>query len=328
VATRRAAVLGMPVEHSLSPVLHNAAYAALGLPGWHYDRHAVDEAGLAEFVAALGPEWAGLSLTMPLKRVALEVADEVTPDVAAIGAANTLVRLGGEGRVSIAGSTGDRGAEPAREPTVRHGGEGRVSIAGSTGDRGAEPAREPTVRRRAGWLAANTDVAGIAEALRAAGVRSVERAVVLGAGGTAQAALAALRELGESAPTVLVRDPARAGALRATAERLGVTPRIVGGFPDVPLPSADVVVSTLPAGAADGLARTAWDPRTVVLDVIYAPWPTAVAAAAAAAGCRVAGGLDVLLHQAVEQVELMTGHPGPTEAMRAALTAATRDRRP
>ena len=265
--THRAAVLGMPIEHSLSPVLHTAAYAELGLSGWEYGRYAVDEAGLPGFVAGLGPEWVGLSLTMPLKRVALEVADEVTPDTAAIGAANTLVRRAG---------------------------------------------REPTIPRGAGWLATNTDVIGIEQTLRAVGVTAVESAVVVGAGGTAQAALAALRALGETAPTVLVRDPARAGALRDTAERLGVTPRIVGGFPSTPLPPADV----------------AWDPAAVLLDVIYAPWPTAPATAAAAAGCRVAGGLEVLLHQAVGQVELMTGLPGPTEAMAAALAAAAGDRRP
>ena len=266
-------MLGMPIEHSLSPVLHSAAYAALDLPGWHYGRYAVDEAGLPGFVAGLGAEWVGLSLTMPLKRVALDVADEVAPDTAAIGAANTLVR------------------------------------------------------RDSGWLAVNTDVAGIEQSLRAVGVASVQRAVVIGAGGTAQAALAALRNLGESAPTVLVRDPARAGALRDTAERLGVAPRIVGGFPDTPLPEADVVISTVPAGAADALAAGAWDPATVLLDVIYAPWPTAPADAAAKAGCRVAGGLEVLLHQAVGQVELMTGRPGPTAAMAAALMAAAGERR-
>ena len=83
----------------------------------------------------------------------------------------------------------------------------------------------------------------------------------------------------------------------------------------------------VPAGAADALAAVAWDPATVLLDVIYAPWPTAPAAAAAAAGCRVAGGLEVLLHQAVGQVELMTGRPGPTEAMAAALMAAAGERR-
>ena len=273
--THRAAVLGMPIEHSLSPVLHTAAYAALGLSGWEYGRFAVDEAGLPGFVAGLGPEWAGLSLTMPLKRVALDVADEVAPDTAAIGAANTLVR---------------------RED-------------GS------------------GWLAVNTDVVGIEESLRAVGVASVGHAVVIGAGGTAQAALAALRRLGEPAPTVLVRDPARAGALRETAERLGVTPRIVGGFPETPLPAADVVISTVPAGAADALTAVVWDRATVLLDVIYAPWPTAPAAAAAAAGCRVAGGLEVLLHQAAAQVELMTGRPGPTAEMGVALMAAAGERR-
>lgn len=272
VATRRAAVLGLPIAHSLSPVLHHAAYAALGLRDWHYGRFAVDEAGLPGFVAGLGPEWAGLSLTMPLKRVALEVADAVDPAAAAIGAANTLVRRDG------------------------------------------------------GWHAANTDVDGIVATLREAGIDRVRRGVVLGAGGTAQAALAALARLGEVAPTVVVRDAARAGALRATAERLGVIPRVVGGFPDVVLPPADVVVATMPAGAADALAGTAWPCPTVVLDVIYAPWPTALAAGAAVAGCRVASGLDVLLHQAVAQVALMTGRPGPVATMRAALLAAAGDR--
>jgi shikimate dehydrogenase len=66
VVTHRAAVLGMPIEHSLSPVLHTAAYAELSLSGWDYGRYAVDEAGLPGFVAGLGSEWVGLSLTMPL----------------------------------------------------------------------------------------------------------------------------------------------------------------------------------------------------------------------------------------------------------------------
>ena len=72
---RRAAVLGSPITHSLSPVLHGAAYQALGLHGWHYDKIECDEPGLPRLVDGMGPEWAGLSLTMPLKRVALTVAD-------------------------------------------------------------------------------------------------------------------------------------------------------------------------------------------------------------------------------------------------------------
>lgn len=265
----RAAVLGSPVAHSLSPVLHSAAYAALGLDGWHYDAHECDEAGLARFVEGLGSEWAGLSLTMPLKRVALDVATDVSPLAAAVGAANTLVLAGGR----------------------RH--------------------------------AHNTDVAGVVEALR--GAPPGGRAVVLGAGGTAQATLAALRELGIGDITVLVRSTARAGELRATADRLGVAPTITDGLLDpasarAALAGSDVVVSTLPRGAADGL--TGVRPGAVVLDVLYAPWPTVFAAAAEAAGARVVSGLEMLLHQAVAQVELMTGLTPPVAVMRDALDAA------
>jgi shikimate dehydrogenase len=271
---RRAAVLGSPIRHSLSPTLHRAAYAALGLSGWRYDTVECGEAALATFVEQLGPDWAGLSLTMPLKRVALTVADEISPLASAVGAANTLV-LGQQG-------------EPRR--------------------------------------AENTDVAGILAALREAGVDQVSAAVILGAGGTAQAALAALRTLGESAPTVLVRDPARTTDLRAAADRLGVQPMISGGLPDVGLPEADVVISALPPGAADALSSQQWVIRPVVLDVVYTPWPTPLAASAIAAGCQTVSGLAVLLHQAVAQVELMTGRRAPIAQMRAAVDAAIRSR--
>src|SRR5271155_6074619 len=95
---RRAAVLGSPIMHSLSPVLHGAAYQALDLHGWHYDKIGCAEPGLPRLVESMGPEWAGLSLTMPLKRVALAVADEVSPLAEAVGAANTLVFPAGGGR--------------------------------------------------------------------------------------------------------------------------------------------------------------------------------------------------------------------------------------
>jgi shikimate dehydrogenase len=268
---RRAAVLGSPIRHSLSPLLHTAAYAALGLTGWHYGAVECDEPGLPAFLGGLGPEWVGLSLTMPLKRMALRVADEISTLAGAVGAANTLL-LG-----------------PAGHP------------------------------RRA----ENTDVAGIRTALRETGLQRVERAVILGAGGTAQAALAALRELGATQPVVLVRDPTRAASLHAAAERLGVHPTIQGGLPHVELPEAEVIISTLPPGAADPLAAQPWEGRPVVLDVVYSPWPTRLAASARAAGCRTVGGAAALLHQAAAQVELMTGHAAPLEAMRRALDNAT-----
>ena len=88
----KAAVLGSPIEHSLSPVLHNAGYAALGLTDWSYGRHRLEAADLAGFVAGLDAEWRGLSCTMPLKRAVLEVAAQVSPLAARAGAGNTLVR--------------------------------------------------------------------------------------------------------------------------------------------------------------------------------------------------------------------------------------------
>jgi shikimate-5-dehydrogenase len=88
----RAAVLGKPVAHSLSPVLHEAAYTALGLSDWSYDRIEVDATGLPELITGLGSEWVGFSVTMPGKRAALDFAAEASPRALAVGAANTLVR--------------------------------------------------------------------------------------------------------------------------------------------------------------------------------------------------------------------------------------------
>jgi len=256
----RAAVLGSPIAHSLSPVLHRAAYRALGLDDWHYDRFECDETGLAAFLEGLDSSWRGLSLTMPLKRAVLPLLDTVTPLAEQVGGANTVVLRDG----------------------ARHGD--------------------------------NTDVYGIVAALREAGVTAPGSAAIIGGGATA--AVAALRELGLDKAVIWVREVARAGGVLAAAKRLGVAieVRTLDRFD----PDAELVISTLPAGAADPLApRLAGVPA--VLDVVYAPWPTALARAVAARGGTVVGGLAMLLHQAVRQVELMTGRADvPVEAMRAA----------
>ncbi|MET9769831.1 shikimate dehydrogenase [Streptomyces sp. NPDC006415] len=88
---RRAAVLGSPIAHSLSPVLHRAAYAELGLEHWSYDRFEVDEAALPGFIEGLDASWAGLSLTMPLKRAIIPLLDEVSATAASVEAVNTVV---------------------------------------------------------------------------------------------------------------------------------------------------------------------------------------------------------------------------------------------
>ncbi|MFI5937097.1 shikimate dehydrogenase, partial [Actinoplanes sp. NPDC051494] len=89
---RKVAVCGKPIAHSLSPVIHAAGFAAAGLFGWSYGAIECAESELPQLVAGLGPEWAGLSLTMPLKEVALAVAADAAPVAIAAGAANTLVR--------------------------------------------------------------------------------------------------------------------------------------------------------------------------------------------------------------------------------------------
>jgi shikimate dehydrogenase len=90
----RCGVLGDPIAHSLSPVLHRAGYAAAGLE-WTYDAHRVSAGGLDTFLTGLDDEWRGLSLTMPLKREAMSLAASVSDRAVLTGAANTLVRVEG-----------------------------------------------------------------------------------------------------------------------------------------------------------------------------------------------------------------------------------------
>ncbi|MFJ5885648.1 shikimate dehydrogenase [Kitasatospora cineracea] len=267
----RAAVLGSPIAHSLSPALHNAGYAALGLTGWQYGRHEVDESALAAFVTGLDPaEWAGLSLTMPLKRAIRPLLDTVSDTARAVDAVNTVV-LDRDGR--------------------RHGD--------------------------------NTDVPGLVNALRERGVERVESAAVLGAGATASSALAALAQVCDGEVTAYVRSAGRAAEMRALGERLGVPVRTADWADGARALAGPLTVSTTPVGATDGFAAQLTAAPGVLFDVLYHPWPTALAAACLERGGTVLGGLDLLVHQAVLQFERFTGvERGPLAAMRAAGEAA------
>jgi shikimate dehydrogenase len=121
MTTTHCAVLGKPIDHSLSPVLHRAAYDALGLT-WSYEAIEMDEDGLPEFLAELGPSWRGLSLTMPLKRSVMQLLDSVSPVAGAAGAVNTV--LLGEG-LRIGENTDVPGAVAA----IRERYDGRVRTA-------------------------------------------------------------------------------------------------------------------------------------------------------------------------------------------------------
>ena len=281
---RRAAVLGHPIEHSLSPVLHLAAYRALGLP-WRYSRVDVTGDRLGDFVESLDASWVGLSLTMPLKVDVLPLLHEVDDVVLATRAANTLIlrdgrRIGANtdvvGIVRALGDASDAYSAPAPA------GEGAVAIEGP--------------------------------------------ATVLGGGATARSALAALRQLGASSATVYVRRPEAAPDLQGTGDAIGL-PVTVRPWDEASagLGSA-LVVSTVPRGAADHLAAAVVSAPGGLLDVVYDPWPTPLALAWGAAGGTVASGLDLLLHQAVEQIRLMTGRTPPVDVLRAALDEAARAR--
>lgn len=270
--TVRCAVLGSPIEHSLSPALHRAAYAHLRLTDWEYQRHRVEADQLRGFVAGLDDSWRGLSLTMPLKVAALEIGE---PDELSVLAAagNTMI------------------FEPGSDAKVY-----------------------------------NTDVGGLVSAFAAAGVHKINSATVLGSGATARSSLISVARMGAGIVRLMARRPDHArDTLSGLADRLGVELAVVGWGTAVP--AADVLISTVTKGAADPIAEEAAGAAPVIFDVIYDPWPTALALAADRAGRQVLNGLDLLVHQAVGQIELMTGRTVPSalllDAGREALAGVT-----
>ncbi|MFD4503042.1 shikimate dehydrogenase [Streptomyces sp. NPDC058457] len=271
---RRAAVLGKPIAHSLSPVLHRAAYDELGLTDWSYERFEVDEAGLPGFLGTLGPEWAGLSLTMPLKRAVIPLVDEISETAASVDAVNTVVFT-----------------EDGRR------------------------------------LGDNTDIPGMVAALREHGIEQVDSAAVLGAGATASSALAALARICTGEVVAYVRSEERAAEMRHWGERLDVEVRTADWADAEQALHAPLVIATTPAGTTDALATAVPERPTTLFDVLYHPWPTALAARWSMFGGAVVGGLDLLVHQAVLQVEQMTGRtPAPLDAMRRAGEKALAER--
>ena len=263
----RAAVLGSPAGHSLSPVLHRAAYADLDLD-WTYTACDVGADELAGFLTGLDGTWAGLSLTMPLKRAVLPLLDWLTPQARAVQAVNTVVLSRG---------------------------------------------------RR---LGDNTDVPGMVAALAEAGCMAAATATVLGGGATAGSALAALARLGVRDPVVVLRRPEAAAELGEVADRHDQTLTVRSWAAPGDALAAPLVVSTVPGGAADGLAARLPPRPGLLFDVAYDPWPTALAAAWRHAGGVVLGGLDLLVHQAVLQVRLMTGRDVDRDRLVTVLRAA------
>lgn len=277
---RRAAVLGSPIAHSLSPVLHRAAYQRLGLTGCDYDAFDVDEAALPGFLGGLDEaEWSGLSLTMPLKRAIIPLLDDVSERALAVDAVNTV----------LFADDGTRRGE-------------------------------------------NTDVPGLVAAFAERGITDVDAAAVLGGGATAASTVAALASIARGGRVeVYVRSLNRADELVPVAQRFGIELRVRPWAQAAESLELPLLVNTTPAGAADELAAAVVKPAGTLFDVLYHPWPTPLAAAWERAGGAVLGGLDLLIHQAALQVEMMTGaapeqRQAVVAAMRAAGTAALLER--
>lgn len=272
---RRCAVIGSPIAHSLSPLLHRAAYARLGIADqFSYDAIEVSPETLADFVASLGSEWVGLSVTAPNKEALLAhgQADEIA---AALRAGNTLI-MG------------------------RDGAPNRIY---------------------------NTDVTGLLAALGRIGIQQASTAILIGAGATARSALWAASRLGVREAVVSARDAGRAQtSLADLADRIGVELSYQPfGRPITPPRSwqgrADLLFSTVPVRLPVELADAFVAQSSVVFEVVYNHYPSALDSAATKAGVPSLDGLDLLVGQAIDQIRLMTGREADPEPLLAACRA-------
>lgn len=280
----RCAVLGQPIAHSLSPVLHNAAYRALGLNDWIYDRHEVGQDDLDGFLRSLGPTWAGLSLTMPLKKT---IQPYGTPDdlwARELHVANTAIF----------------------DWNNRH------------------ESGLPYIRLYNTDVKGIVNAVGHAIGVTTPGESGAGEALIIGNGNTATSAVAACTALSNpliTHITVAARHPEKSiEELQRVASVLEPTPLDTIAIDDIvpALQTADIVISTIPGHAADSIAdiieRQHVLPHGLLLDVLYDPRPTALMKAWRNAGGLAIGGEEMLLYQAIGQIALMTAQSGAEEA--------------
>ncbi|RYQ49845.1 shikimate dehydrogenase [Bifidobacterium pseudolongum subsp. pseudolongum] len=270
---RHCAVLGQPIAHSLSPVLHTAAYRAMGLDDWDYRSIEVGQDDLEPFLDSLDDTWAGLSLTMPLKRTIQPYGEPSNLWARELGVANTVVFDGtGHNRALKLFNTDVYGIARAFE---------------EAGNRQTQTGTAAHAHRTAVILGnGNTATSALAACAMMGDVSDV---------------------------VVAARHPDRNPGLAACGERHGMSVRLVPLADCIPdLAAADVAVNTIPAHGADVVAQALLDASVdvhgMLLDVVYDPRPTALMRAWRKRGGISIGGEEMLLYQAVAQVLLMTGH--------------------
>jgi shikimate dehydrogenase len=297
-----AGVIGDPIHHSLSPALHNAAFAALGLD-WVYVAFPVPAGQGASAVAAMRAlHLSGLSVTMPHKADVVGSLDRLAPTAARLGVVNTIAWAAGGDGLQLEGESTDGGG----------------FIDSIRGDDGFDPKGRRCLVLGSGGAARSVTLA-LAQAGAhsvAVAARQVEACVsCAGLAGAAGSTLT-VAGAGTAGSTLPVAGAGRAGSALPVAE-------IAGAASD-----ADLIVNATPVGmaAGDGLPFDL-DPQCLragqlVVDLIYAPATTPLLAAARARGAATANGLGMLIHQAARQVAIWTGRPAPLEAMSAAALAA------
>ena len=248
----RGAVLGSPISHSLSPVLHNKAFELLGLTG-SYTAIDVPSGDLANFLQARGAEFDYLSLTMPLKEEVLTIAQDLNISIDALAtriqSVNTLIR-------------------------------------GSKG-----------------WSATSTDGSGFVKALAHSGYDHFGSVLILGAGGTARAVAGALDEIADEV-SIMGRSVRRNAGIASCFTK--VNPEFLTWDDHLDLRNFDLIVNTTPSGAADLVADNIPNKVSGLLfDVLYKPWPTLIARRWSDAGGEIIGGLELLLYQGIDQINLV-----------------------
>ena len=241
-----AAVLGSPISHSLSPLLHSLAYEHLGLTA-QYEAIEVRAGELEKFLAETDKN--ALSLTMPLKEEALKVADIVSDIAARISCGNTLSLNKGV------------------------------------------------------WSLTSTDVSGFDHALHMHGLEKIESVLIIGAGATARAAVSSVSQIAKSV-SVISRNPEREAAMNQ-ASSVDVT-YLPWEFTNQ-INTATLVINTTPNQAADFFNSSINTPSGTFFEVLYHPWPTSMSKVWSESRSHVIDGLDLLIHQAISQIEIFAG---------------------
>jgi len=246
----KAAVLGSPIKHSLSPLLHNFAYRELGVLG-EYSKIEVGAGELSTFLASLDQSWNGFSLTMPLKEEIVNCVENVSALSKKIRSANTLFR------------------------------------------------------REREWQATTTDVAGFTHALLSHSAEISGKVVIIGAGATARAAAASCDGIA-SHITIMARSSRGADEIFECVDSSEM--EFVAWGNQESIHDAQIIISTTPEGATDSLIEIFPErPQSIFFDVLYKPWPTQALAKWRENSGYVIDGLDLLIHQAISQVEIFTG---------------------